>query len=87
MGVMITRCRELGLIDEDQARRMWILYSRLGYKKHEPLDDVMPKIDPRLLRRSVEVIVEEGIQSREDVRAALALPDNEIEALCSLRPG
>jgi Zn-dependent peptidase ImmA (M78 family)/transcriptional regulator with XRE-family HTH domain len=87
IGVMLTRCRELGIIDDDQARWLWIKYSRLGYKQKEPLDDAMPTSNPRLLRRSIEMLVEEGIQTRDSIRNRLALPAGEIEALCSLRSG
>jgi Zn-dependent peptidase ImmA (M78 family) len=87
IGVMIARCHELGIIDADQAKNLWIQYTRRGYKRKEPLDDQMPEIAPRMLKRSIEMMVDEKIRSKDDIRADLALPDAEIEQLCSLRTG
>lgn len=87
MGMMLGRCAELGILTEEQERRMWIQYARLGYKRKEPLDDQMPEVAPRLLRRSLEMLVDQDIRSRDDIRAELSLPDGIIESLCSLKPG
>lgn len=87
IGVMIGRCRELGLIDDDQAKNLWIQYTRRGYKRKEPLDDQMPEVAPRLLRRSIEMLVDERIRSKDDIKVDLALPDTEIEELCALKAG
>ena len=87
IGMMIGRCAELGILSDEQMRRMWIQYSRLGYRQKEPLDDQMPHIAPRLLRRSIEMLIDDGMRSRGDIRADLALPDAVIEELCSLKPG
>ena len=87
MGMMIGRCGELGILSDDQIRWMWIQYSRRGYRKKEPLDDQMPEVTPRLLRRSIEMLVNDGLRSRDDIRADLALPDAVIEELCSVKPG
>jgi len=87
IGMMIGRCAELGILSEEQERNMWIQYARRGYKKREPLDDQMPEVTPRLLRRSIEMIVDEGTRTRDDVKADLALPEEIIEELCSLKTG
>jgi Zn-dependent peptidase ImmA (M78 family)/transcriptional regulator with XRE-family HTH domain len=87
IGVMIGRCRELGIVTDDQAKNLWIQYTRRGYKRKEPLDDQMPEIAPRMLRRSIEMLVSEQIRSKDDIRADLLLPESEIERLCSLKPG
>ena len=87
VGVMIKRCQELELIDEMQARRLWITYSRRGYRKTEPYDDEMGEASPRLLRRSVELLVEEHLRTRDQILVDLSLPQGEIEDLCGLRPG
>jgi Zn-dependent peptidase ImmA (M78 family) len=87
MGAMLVRCQTLGLIDEDQARRLWITFTRLGYRKREPLDDQIPVEQPRLLRRCVALLQETGTLSKFDILSALALSAADVEALCCLPTG
>ncbi len=87
VAMMIVRCEHIRLIDQDQAKRLWINYNRRGWRGEEPLDAVLKAEQPRLLRRSVEAIVGEGIKSKEQVVDDLSLPAREIEELCSLPGG
>lgn len=87
IGMMIKRATELGFIGEDTAKRLWINTSRRGWRRIEPYDDTMEPEEPRLLRRSVELVLTEGTQTPEDVLAALALPSVDVESLCGLPSG
>lgn len=88
IGVMIRRCRELELITDAEAKNLWIAYTRRGYRREEVLDvELGPPAPLRLIRRSIEMLVENGTKSLDDIRADLALPDREVEQLCGLRPG
>ena len=81
VAMMITRAQRAGFITEDTARRLWINYSRHGWKRNEPYDESTEHEEPRLLRRSFELILENGAQTSDDVVAALALPLADIEAV------
>jgi Zn-dependent peptidase ImmA (M78 family)/DNA-binding XRE family transcriptional regulator len=87
IGMMITRARQLGFISEDSMKKLWINASRRGWRRVEPYDESMEAEQPRLLRRSVELVLSEGAQTPEDVQAALALPAIDVEALCGLPVG
>ena len=87
IGVMIKRCEELGVINEKQAQRLWINYSRRGWKKKEPLDESIPREIPRLLRRSFELLIEEGIRTKQQILDDLWYGPNDIEDLMCLPVG
>lgn len=87
IGAMVKRCQELGIIDEDHATRLWINYNRRGWKKKEPLDDTLPVEEPVFIRRCIELIVREKVQSREDILTGLSLTDSDVEDLTGLPRG
>jgi Zn-dependent peptidase ImmA (M78 family) len=87
VAMMVTRAQRAGFISEDTARRLWINYSRHGWKRKEPYDDSMEPEEPRLLRRSFELILEDGAQTADDVVGRLALPLSDVEPLCGLPTG
>lgn len=88
IGVMINRCRELELISDAETKNLWIAYTRRGYRRQEVLDtELGPPAPLRLLRRSLEMLVEHCIKSVDQIRVELALPEKEVEQLCGLRPG
>jgi Zn-dependent peptidase ImmA (M78 family) len=87
VGAMIMRCVMLDLIDDDQARRMFINYNRRGWRKGEPLDGKMEKERPQIIRRSFEMLLDEKVQSVSQIKAALPFPADDLEELTDLDPG
>ena len=87
IGMMIHRLADLEFLSRDEAKRWWIAYTRRGWKRREPLDESIPQEQPTLLRRSLELLVKEGVQSRADIRAALPLDQSDIEELSGLPRG
>jgi Zn-dependent peptidase ImmA (M78 family)/transcriptional regulator with XRE-family HTH domain len=87
IGVMIYRCAELQVVTASQAQRLWINYSRRGWRNGEPLDERLAPEQPRLLRRCFDLLTSSGTRSRRDIVADLALPANVIEALAGLPTG
>ena len=87
VAAMITRCRSLDIIDDDEYRRLWINYNRRGWRNGEPLDGKMVKEEPHLIRRAFEMLIEEKVQSPEQILKALPFPTNDIEELADLEPG
>lgn len=84
---MIMRSKQLDLIDDDDARRLWINYNRRGWRTGEPLDGKLEAEEPQLIRRSFEMLMEEGVQSASQILKALPLPVADIEELADLEPG
>jgi len=87
VGAMIMRCTALELIDDFSAKRMWMNYTRRGWRKGEPFDGKMEKEAPTLIRRSFEMLLEEKVQTVADIRNALPFPLDDLEELADLAPG
>lgn len=87
ISAMVMRCEQLGIMSEEQSRRAWINMSRRGWRRQEPLDDRLVPEQPRLLRRSFELLVNEGIKTREQILTDLAMNAADIESLACLESG
>lgn len=87
IAMMIVRARNAELLSEEAERKLWIGMSRRRWRLTEPYDDVMPFEEPRLLRRSFELILREGDQTPSDVTARIGLHPADIETLCGLPSG
>lgn len=87
VAAMIMRSKQLDLIDDDDARRLWINYNRRGWRNGEPLDGKLEKEEPHLIRRSFELLMEEGVQSASQIVKALPFPTADLEELADLEPG
>ena len=87
VGAMVKRCRNLGMIGEEYEQRLWKHYGARGWRKAEPLDDTIPVEVPRLLSRSVRLLIDEHVRSREQLLADFRLPATDIESLCGLPRG
>ena len=84
---MIKRCEQLGILSEEQVKRSWINLSRRGWRKKEPLDDVLPVEIPHLLSRSVELLVDSGVKTRDQILVDLASSAEDLGDLACLPPG
>jgi Zn-dependent peptidase ImmA (M78 family)/transcriptional regulator with XRE-family HTH domain len=84
--MMMKRAHELELISDSQYQRAFIDFSRRGYRKLEPLDDVAPVEKPEVLRKAFELLAEHAA-SRADVIEGFALPTRDVEVLCGFDPG
>ena len=87
IGLMIKRARELDLITEEQAQRLWVNRSRQGWNKREPFDDEMEPEQPVLLARSIRLLVESKTISMDDLLSAIPLSAEDIEVLTVLPRG
>jgi Zn-dependent peptidase ImmA (M78 family)/transcriptional regulator with XRE-family HTH domain len=87
IAMMIMSAHRAGFISDDAARRLWINYSRRGWKRNEPYDESMEAEQPRVLRRSFELVLRNGDQTAEDVTARLALALSDVETLSGLPSG
>ena len=81
---MIMRCRDLSIINDDQEKRLWINLNRRGWKKEEPLDNLMEPETPKLIRRSIEMLISENVRRPEHIIADLHIASSDIEELAGL---
>ncbi len=87
VAMMVSRCEHLGMLDEVQVKRAWINLSRRGWRTEEPLDNVLEPEEPKLLRRSFQLLIEEGIKTREEITMELRLNPFDVEDLAGLPRG
>jgi hypothetical protein len=59
----------------------------LRIRKVEPLDDAFPIEKPSLLAESLRMLVEQGVQTREQIEIALGLNLVDVESLCGVKAG
>lgn len=87
IGMMIMRCEHIGITEKSETQRLYINYNRRGWRHEEPLDSVLKHEEPKILRRSFEALIQEGIKSRQQIVDDLALPTREVEQISALPPG
>jgi Zn-dependent peptidase ImmA (M78 family)/DNA-binding XRE family transcriptional regulator len=87
IAMMLYRSTDLEFINEEEASRLWRNLSRRGWRLQEPLDDRLPIEQPRLLHKAFELLVNEGVQTRAQIKEALPYSDNDIEDLANLPAG
>ncbi len=87
VAAMIKRCQDLELIDAESTTRLWKGRSARGWVKKEPLDDSFEFEQPKLLQRSVMMLVESKILTKEALRKNLGVPMTILEELSNLPSG
>ena len=87
IAAMIYRCKDLGILNSSQVSYLWRQMNALGIRKQEPLDDAFPLPSPSLLRASLEMLVSNGVQTREQIEQAINLNPMDIESLGGTEAG
>jgi Zn-dependent peptidase ImmA (M78 family)/transcriptional regulator with XRE-family HTH domain len=87
IAMMLRRCMDLDFVSADQYRRLWIAYTRRGWRGHEPYDQELPTEAPRLLERSLRLLLKEGGKVPSDLVAGLARHVTDLEELAGLPQG
>jgi len=90
IGAMIMRAVQTEIIGPEAAKRLWKYRAARGWHRKEPLDapseTAVP--NPRLLERSVELIVEHKIRSKRDLlEQDFCIGSEDVETLCSIPSG
>ncbi|MFT4075706.1 MAG: ImmA/IrrE family metallo-endopeptidase [Asticcacaulis sp.] len=81
----IRRLVYLDMIPPEHALQMYKLYSAKGWNSEEPLDKLWAVSEPRLLRDSLQLIVESGTRTKEDLASVeFTMAGEDIERLTSL---
>ena len=87
IAMMIKRAGQLELIMQDQERRLWIAYSKKGWRHNgEPWDDEFPLEEPQLQRQSIELMLNHTVQSRQDVLYKLPYSIKDIAEFLGVTP-
>lgn len=87
ISAMIMRSSQLGLINEEQQKRLWMNMARRKWKAKEPLDDILEPEAPRFLKRCLETLLDRRIMTPQELSFQLGIPARDIERLAGLPPG
>lgn len=86
-GAIVMRLKAIGLIDEDETVAIFKHRSRIWGSKSEPGDDGRLPEEPRLLRRTLDLLASEGLILPEGMDAYFGTSWPDIEALACLPRG
>jgi len=87
VGLMVKRSSDLGAIDEEASKRLWMRISKRGWRKKEPLDDKLQPEVPGLLSKCFELLVEADIGGRDSLMAQLPWHWKDIEEIATVKSG
>jgi hypothetical protein len=85
VAAMMMRLHALGLLRDEEKLALFKRRSARWGSKAEPGDDKWEPEAPRLLRRTIELLVAEGILPTEAVPRHLGFAAVDIEKICGLR--
>jgi Zn-dependent peptidase ImmA (M78 family) len=83
IGAMIHRIADLGVLSEDQEKRLWINYNRRGWRRREPLDDQLAFEMPSLLPQAFQILIDQG-HDREQIPGSIGHGRSQIEQVANL---
>lgn len=87
VAAMIMRLHALGLIDDDNRLSLFKRRSARWGAKSEPGDDDRKPEQPRLLRRSIDLLVDENVMPLDAIPRHIGLSALDIEMLTGLPEG
>ncbi|WP_417790725.1 helix-turn-helix domain-containing protein [Terasakiella pusilla] len=85
--VMVYRCKNLGIFDEDQVTNLYKQISYRKWRKSEPLDDYFKFEEPKLLNKAIELLLRHGKIVADRLPIDLKLNGSVIEQVCNLPKG
>lgn len=88
ISAMIMRAYNLKVLNENQYQYLIKKISYNGWRNEEPLDDIIQKEEPKLFKRSIDLLVDNSIISKSEIvnnlREETGLDREEIENLISV---
>lgn len=84
MSTIIKRCETLELLSENQLNYLKRQMTIKKYWYKEPLDDTLVMEGPEMLRDSVQLIIDNGVVTRDSFINSSALSVNDLKSICSL---
>lgn len=87
VAAMLMRLEALGIIDSDDKLSLFKRRSARWGAKSEPGDDKREPEQPRLLRRTIELLISSGVMPASAIPRHLGLSPRDVEAIASLHDG
>lgn len=84
IAAMIYRCKDLGILSENQTSYLWRQLATRGIRSNEPLDGEMRPEEPTLLKDAADLLISEKIVTPEEMAYEIALPIKDLCGLCNI---
>jgi Zn-dependent peptidase ImmA (M78 family)/transcriptional regulator with XRE-family HTH domain len=84
ISAMAYRCKDLGIISINQHSYIMRQLNLKKIRKREPLDDRFKMRPPSILSECIKILLDKGVQTKNQVEEALALNPTDIESLSGL---
>ncbi|HVC52075.1 MAG TPA: XRE family transcriptional regulator [Stellaceae bacterium] len=81
IAAQIFRCLDLSILSEMQALNLRKQLSAHHWRKHEPLDDVLPIEKPRVMEKALWLLLDHNVRTVSDILDGIRLSRPTIEAL------
>lgn len=87
IAAMVYRCKDLSILSETQVRYLWRQMNTQKIRRKEPLDDAFDQGFPSLIKSSLQMITDRGVQAKRDIEEKLHLNPSDFESLSGVKPG
>lgn len=87
IAAMVVRAHKLGVITNNQYQYLMRKMNQNGYRKNEPLDDVLLINKPLLFRKALEMILSNNIATPNQILEEFAMFSGKTEELLGLPSG
>lgn len=87
ISAMAYRCKDLGIINQNQLSYVMRQLNLKRIREFEPLDEKFKMRAPTVLSASMRMLLDNNVQSLDDIEKSLALNLQDIEALTGLPSG
>jgi Zn-dependent peptidase ImmA (M78 family)/transcriptional regulator with XRE-family HTH domain len=87
VAAMLHRAADLKMVSKEIERNLWINLVRRGWKKTEPLDDLIAPEEPRLLRNALVAVSEITKGNILALARRVGLQVQDLERYAGLEPG
>jgi Zn-dependent peptidase ImmA (M78 family)/transcriptional regulator with XRE-family HTH domain len=84
ISAQIYRCSDLDIFPEQQILNLYKQISARRWKKKEPLDDEIPLENPSLLKKTIELLINNNIFQPDEIVQSINLSEKCIESFCNL---
>ena len=89
ISAMLVRANHIGILSYSSYQTMMKKMSKLGWRKEEPLDNTLIMNNPTVLKRAVNILIDNDILDEDEIMSelsarGLSLPHEEVEVLLGL---
>ncbi|WP_196599630.1 helix-turn-helix domain-containing protein [Pectinatus frisingensis] len=84
IAAMIYRCKDLGILSENQTSYLWRQMAAAKMRTKEPLDDTLTIEQPTLFKDAFELLIDNNILTPQEIVEQIQLPVRDLSELCSV---